>query len=226
MRIMICVEDSEFADELEEIVKRKKGSQEVWIEKYGDRDYAMKQSLEKFDLAIIGTVMNKKDGFELGKRIVNGLVIYVMNDVSDMSKAFRYNAFQLIPKEMNEYVESEIQRALITSLKRSYEIILHLENGKDMFVKPIHFQYIEFQKNRMVVVGENKRLVGMCDDYDAVKMKLKDLNYFQMSCRYFVNMKYIFSMEKGKIYMRNGDCLKTSLLSRDVALKVIRKSIT
>lgn len=229
MRILICEEDGDYVGELVKLIKMNTDCEDVWIETYDSQEKAIKQSFEKIDLAIIGTLMDKKDSFELGKMIQelsNALVIYVSNDEKTMCKAFEQSAFQFIPKTINEYVEKEIQRAFDELLIRDYEMIFHLDNGEDMTIHPIYFEYIEFCKNKMILVKERQRLMGFCDDCEQVKSKLKELSYFQMSQKYFVNVKYIGAMEKGKVYMRNGDCLKTSLRNLDVSLKVVRKSIT
>lgn len=228
MRIIICEQDEEYVDELSKMLKTMAGDEEVIVESYTDTLSAARRfPVQTFDMAFFGPVINKRNGFELGRMLKaqqqDCIFFLVCEDYRYMYESFRCEAFQLLLKSQPAMLEEEFHRALRIYHKKRYEISFALEDGKIVRFLPSDIAYIQMRNQQTIVVTRTDIYVGTFKCYKQVKLNLKDYHFCQVHPRYFVNLEHLDLIRRGEIQLYTGDCIPVSVVNRDTVDEAIQE---
>lgn len=217
MRILICMEDEKYADELVERIKSFPCPEEIDFESYTETPFVTKRiSVQEYDMAFIEPVINGKNGCELARMLKEEqpqcILFLVCEDYRYMHESFRCHAFQLLIKAQPKLLETEFMRAIKLHNKTHFKLEYTLDSGQKIQLLPSEVFYIETFDDKTVVVTAKERLNGTCENLKAKKAALLDYNFVQMHPNFFVNVEHLDLLRVGETKLTNGDYIPTSVL--------------
>lgn len=227
MKILICEESEQYIETLINKIKSLPCDEDIQFESYTATPVVTRRIKEEiYDIAFIGGIINKRNGFELGRMLKEEqpdcMIFYVCDDYRYMHETFRAGAFQMLIKGKEKLLDSEFPRALEKYHHIHYQIPFYTVDGKVIDVIPAEMLYIETAQDVTKVISTMGRFEGHFDDLKQVKTNLIDYHFFQMHPRYFVNMAHIDLIRSGELRLDNGDTVPLSAMNKEVIDEAIQ----
>ena len=222
MKVFICMDDEDCIDSLSELLQAKPIEENMHIDSYTDYVHIMRlPQRDSYNVAFIGDRIGGKMGFQIGRELheVNPecLIIYIGNDYTYMHESFRSYGFQMfLKKELRDLFDGEFQRIWKHYQELYQQVLFYLEDGGTRRFLPSEIVYIETNRFRTQLVTNQQRYYGHFHNLVRTKDQLLNYCFFQMHPYYFVNMNEILLIRNGELEMRNGDCVPTSIMNKEL----------
>lgn len=232
MKVFICMDDEDCIEKLSELLYQTHMEEDISIDSYDQFvNIAFLRQRESYDVAFIGDRIYGDNGFLMGEYLHDAnpecLIIYIGDDYAHMHESFRAYGYQMFLKqELPELFNGEFQRIWSHYQKLHHEEIFYLDNGGIRRFLPGEIVYIENGRFQIQVVTAHQRFYGHFGDLTKTKTKLLKYSFFQMHPRYFVNMHYILMIRNGELEMKNGDCIPTSIMNKELINDAIQSFLS
>lgn len=231
MKILICLDDEDCIERLCELLYQTQIDEDMMIDSYSEYiNISRSPQKESYNVAFIGDTIGQRSGFELGRALhdVNPecLMIYIGDDYTHMHESFRAYGFQMfLKKELSNLLKGEFQRIWQHYQELYQQVLFYLDAGGTRRFLPSEIIYIETSRFHTQLVTQSQHFFGHFHDISRTKDKLMDYSFFQMHPHYFVNMNEILLIRNGELEMRNGDCIPTSIMNKELINDAIQSFV-
>lgn len=221
MRVLICIDDEICIENLKTIFTEDTIGEDVIVESYLRTSQLLRfQQISSYDVALLGGDIQGESGFGLGRDLheINPdcLLMYVCEDYSALHETFRSYGFQILLKSELIAFQEDFQRMLTHYIHQHYQIEFYLDSGKTRRFLPGEIYYLENGRFTTTLVTAHQRFQGHFASLSKAKILMLKYGFFQMHPRYFVNMEHILLIKNGELQMRNGDCIPTSVMNKEL----------
>lgn len=207
VRIAIIDDDKSWISKAEKCIKDFYRDKEIEVAAYESGKSFLEADVE-YDIAFMDIEMPEKDGFETTTEYrakYAETIIIILTTHTEMSrKGYLINAFRYIDKVK---MESEIEEALraieYTFLQRA-TIKVRLIGVGTVEVTLRDLVYIETCKRNLILHTRTNEYLCNCT-MEQMEEELKKKGFFRCHKSYIVNLDCIKKIEKGRLYLYNGE---------------------
>lgn len=231
MHIVICDDDTEFAESLKTLTEEEFGRLEVRplisIFKHG-ADF-LEESPE-CDAVFLDIDMPEIDGFEIASKI-NGagdpLVVFVTSHDELVYSSIKFRPFRFIRKT---HLEDELPE-VINSLNKAISKRLMGKRFKlytktaDVFLDIKDISYIEVFGHWLHVYHGEGEPLECYGSLLALEEQLAELDFVRVHKSYLVNCRYIYAIERRSIILEDGTEIPMSRYKADTVRKKLKNYI-
>ncbi|MCD7948847.1 MAG: hypothetical protein LUG12_01115 [Erysipelotrichaceae bacterium] len=170
MRVLVCIKDHKYRDNIICIIQSVTYNEEVFIEAYT----TFPTGQRKYDIAFLDIRIDAKRVFDVGVRLyqMNQCInFYMYDNFKYIHEFFACYGFQYLLKNDNHIIFEELERAYQNYLDIHCLVIVKKENHQYSF-QPCDIQYIEDNHRYMKVIVGNNQYEGIIDNYEIIKKRL------------------------------------------------------
>lgn len=229
LRIAICDDEMEVANEVERYILQYGGENDIdfRIDKYSSGEALLKADL-CFDVIFLDIIMKKINGIETGKAIKNNNVkthiVYITNFANYSMSAHKVHAFDFIEKPIDYIKVSEVLGDLVKYMSDSQVtaeyIRVKTDSGAETLINVDDIRYFQYMESRKVTMytTDDKKDTGIVirDTIYELYEKLNRSKFFMPHRAYIINFKFVRSAEikEFKIIMTNEKTIYISQKKR------------
>lgn len=174
---------------------------------------------EPFDIVFMDIFMPDMNGFEVAKEIrkksEKTYIIFVTTERSLVYDVFDFEAFDFVPKDSRELLESKLTRVikrLSEHLSAHMKICLDISFGEKKYIEPCEIVWVQSQGNYVdyvLISGEKLHIRGTID---SVLKILSPRLFVRIHNRNIVNMMHIIRIDypNNEVIMRDGQRINIS----------------
>lgn len=203
MKIAICDDQQIFIDRLKKLIK----SEDTEIHIFHSGDELLNSNLD-FDIVLLDIEMLGTDGLGVAAKLYQKnrktLLLFITSHREYSTKGYEFRAFRYVLKsEPDDFVKRNIDDAINEYKNYDFYITVNYK-GEYARIVSNHITYIEAFGHTITVHTIDKDYTGQNKFKDICKM-LTEHGFIQCHKSYFVNMRYIETIEKNScVNMTDG----------------------
>lgn len=168
----------------------------------------------EFEILFLDVDMPDLSGIRLGEYLrelhFQGYIIFISSQEQQVFDSLRVSPFRFIRKrKFNEEIGIVIDDLLREMDRESGHYIMLKRNGSLIRVNPYHILYAESQR-KLQYVHTASQVLEINSSFGDLMEELKDYGFIQIHKSYFVNYRFIHSIEKTELILDNKESLPVS----------------
>lgn len=212
MQILLCDDDKEFLNQLEEKINLYLDLAYIkrTIFKYDDSREVEKEMLENIDIAFLDIDMPYVPGFQLAQMIQEKqgdvILIFLTNRDDLVFQAFDYQPFRFLRKSMLDVkLEDTLSRVIekYTNEALFYEVSV---KGNAVKIKMKDIYYFECEGHEILIYTKNGKYC-IREKMKNIHEKLNKYGFYRIQAGFIVNMRFVNQITNRGVVMDNGDIL-------------------
>jgi len=210
VKIAACDDDSIFIDELKKQVSQLFENEgiKINIESYQDGADLLDNWEDKiYDIVFLDIEMPKISGIQVADKIrmINPYVkiIFITNRDDLVFHSIQYRPFRFIRKNYMREELPEAIKALVDKLQKENQYVTFSFNGTESSVKITEIHYIESCKHDIYIYTHHETY-RVKSNLSKWEKQLEPHGFIRTNSGYVVNSRFIFSVEKSKVVLKDG----------------------
>ena len=220
--IAVCDDEEYFRIREEQLIikymDRKGYHYKIELFESGSEILNLGKAVAKFDIIFLDINMEKMDGIETAKRIrmntKDAYIVFITAFITYALEGYKVDAVRYLLKE-DEYLEKAVYECLDAIIyKMNYEEYKHTFQFQEGMVE-LYYEdilYVESSLHKLIfhMAAENTGRYTIYEKLDAVDELLHEAGFCRIHKSFLVNLKYVEDIERYKVKLSNGICLRAS----------------
>lgn len=216
-KIAVCDDDENSLEILSEILKRTFEKQNISIQMFSyskSRILLERLKQEKFHALFLDISMPEMNGIVLGRKILelnlNPALVYITSHEEYVYQSFSARPLRYIRKSrVREEINDAVRAVMAYIEKQQWQKLVVESDNKTYSLQINSILYISSDdKYQEIVMNDEKLIVRNTMKY--LEENLIPRGFIRIHRAYLVNSRCIFSMEKDKVFLDNGNQLPIS----------------
>ena len=141
--------------------------------------------------------------YEIRKRDVTALIVFLTSHAEKMPEAFDVNAFHYLVKPVSEEKVRQVLRRAASYLYQDKSFFRFQSGRKDCMVECAAILYLE-SKGRKIQVNTDREVQEYYGTLKEALENLRDEGFVQIHQAYLINMHQLKTVERECVTMRSG----------------------
>lgn len=222
MKILICDDDQVYVDEITEMVEKFTSEEEnIMIKGLSDeRKIRNEIKINSYDLAILDIELGNLNGVDVARKLIQSnsvcLIVFISNYTHYVQDALilndvRVNVFQYLFKPLEpELFEKTFYRGFRKYQHLNRLVEFNTSKGK-IECTPYNVMYLETHYTELKIATEKHTYVSNIKNYKDCKKALAGYSFIKTHQSYYVNLRYVSSVQKDAIVLYNNAVLPISI---------------
>lgn len=231
MRIVICDDDAEFANELKLLIEKGSAALDIHPEflVYNCGESVI-SDIPRCDAIFLDIDMPDVNGFEIAHKInktCDTFIIFVTSYDELVYSSIKFRPFRFIRKSHLDNELPEVLNALASAVvKRAAgrRFKLHTKMT-DVFLNVDEIKYMETFGHWIRVYMSGAECIECYGSLSDMEKQLSELDFVRIHKSYLVNCRYVYSIERGRVILTDKTELPLSRYKSDQVKSKVRNYI-
>ncbi len=215
MKIAVCDDDREFAENLKSIIDNYYNTQQNTVCIFNSPTElldALEQDSDRFSGVFLDIEMPNLNGIQAAKHIRKSNsevdIIFLTSHIEMAMEGYEVNALRFLGKPINEAKLYEVLALLDKSPNTDKNLVIN-DGGSTILVKHSEILYIKAENVYVNIVTQNKNYL-LRKKFVDIENELDNINFVRIHRSYIVNLEYISSFDGKSVILTDGTNLPLS----------------